>query len=86
MPVHNDPGDDLAARGWQSGLPAIWLTLDVHSSLLAVGLTAAVSTALAEAGIPCTMIAGFHHDHLLVPVDRADDAIRVLRSLASSPG
>ena len=61
---------------------AAWLTLTVHSALDAVGLTAAFSAALADAGIPCNVLAGFHHDHLLVPVDRADDATQVLRSLA----
>jgi hypothetical protein len=75
-------GDELAARGWRSAFAAVWLTLDVHSSLLAVGLTAAVSTALARAGIPANMIAGFHHDHILVPEDRADEAVSCLRRLA----
>jgi len=61
---------------------AAWLTLTVHSALEAVGLTAAFSAVLADAGIPCNVLAGYHHDHLLVPVDRADDATRLLRSLA----
>jgi hypothetical protein len=75
-------GDELAARGWRSGFTAVWLTLDVHSSLLAVGLTAAVSTALARAGIPANMVAGFHHDHILVPEGRADEAVSCLQRLA----
>lgn len=62
---------------------AAWLTLTVHSALDAVGLTAAFSAALGAAGISCNVLAGYHHDHLLVPVDRADDAIEVLRSLAA---
>ena len=59
---------------------AAWLTLTVHSALDAVGLTAAVSTALADAGISCNVLAGYHHDHLLVPADRADEAIALLRA------
>jgi uncharacterized protein len=59
-----------------------WLTLTVWSSLDAVGLTAAFSRALAEADIPCNVLAGYHHDHLLVPVDRADGAIAALRALS----
>lgn len=55
-----------------------WLTLTVQSSLEAVGLTAAVSKRLARENISCNVLAGYHHDHLLVPVDRADDAIAAL--------
>lgn len=67
--------------GEQAPFRAAWLTLTVHSALEAVGLTAAVSTALAAAGIPANMLAGFYHDHILVPEERADEAMAVLRSL-----
>ncbi len=71
-------------RGWPIGFEAVWLTLDVHSSLEAVGLTAAFSNALADEGIACNVIAGHFHDHLLVPAHRADDAERCLRALSGS--
>lgn len=45
-----------------------WITLTVHSSLEAVGLTAAVSNALTEANISCNVVAAFHHDHIFTPV------------------
>lgn len=61
---------------------AAWIILRVHSDLAAVGLTAAVSAALARDGIACNVIAGFHHDHLFVPCDRADDALAALSALA----
>ena len=61
---------------------AAWLTLTVHSALEAVGLTAAMATALAAADIPANVLAGALHDHVLVPEDRADEAIRILRALA----
>ncbi len=68
------------------GLPyefvAAWITLEVHSALEAVGLTAALSTALAGAGIPANVVAGFAHDHVFVPAGRAAEALRALSSLA----
>lgn len=63
-----------------------WLTLRVHSSLEGVGLTAAVSGALAQAGISCNMVAAAYHDHLFVPADRAEEALAVLRQLAARTG
>ena len=65
---------------------AAWIILRVHYSLHAVGLTAAVSAVLARAGISCNVIAGFHHDHLLVPDDRADEALDVLRTSTKTSG
>ena len=59
------------------------ITLQVHSSLEAVGLTAAVSTALSKAGISCNIVAGYYHDHLFVPHDLADNAMQVLHRLVS---
>ena len=74
--------DAAERRGWSVGFRGAWLTLAVHSSLEAVGLTAAVSTALAEKGIACNVLAGFHHDHALVPLDRADDAVDAIEERA----
>ncbi|MFT3896920.1 MAG: ACT domain-containing protein [Thermomonas sp.] len=63
---------------------AAWITLSVHSDLAAVGFTAAFSTALAEAGIGCNVVAGARHDHLFVPADRARQAMDVLRTLSQA--
>lgn len=60
------------------------ITLTVHSSLEAIGFLATISTALAKAGIPCNAVAAFHHDHLFIPVDRADDAFALLEALSQS--
>ena len=69
------------AAGLEYTFVAAMITLQVHSALDAVGLTAAVSGALAAAGISCNVIAGFHHDHLFVPAERAAEALQVLDSL-----
>ena len=76
---------DAIARGWPVAFRAAWITLRVHSDLAAVGLTAAFARALGDAGIPCNVVAGVHHDHLFVPADRADDALRALRDLQARP-
>lgn len=70
------------AEGWPQDFIAAWLTIDVHSALEAVGLTAAFSRQLGRAGIPCNVIAGFHHDHILVPHDKSDAAVEVIEALA----
>ncbi len=62
---------------------AAWITLEVHSALDAVGLTAAASAALAEAGIACNVVAALRHDHLFVPVASGPAAVRVLERLAA---
>jgi uncharacterized protein len=61
---------------------AAWITLTVHSSLAAVGLTAAVTNALAGAGISCNVVAAYYHDHLFVPATDAEKALNVLKALA----
>lgn len=57
------------------------LTLQVHSSLEAVGLTAAVAARLTELGISANVLAGYFHDHVLVPLERAEEAVAALRTL-----
>ncbi len=58
-----------------------WITLTVYSDLQAVGLTAAVAAALAQADIPCNVVAGAFHDHLFVPVESGPAALAVLVAL-----
>lgn len=58
-----------------------WITLTVHSSLEAVGLTAAVSKALTAANISCNVVAAYYHDHIFVPVKDAAQAMNVLSNL-----
>jgi uncharacterized protein len=74
--------DVADAHGIAYDYVAAWITLTVHSSLEAVGLTAAFATALGREGISCNVLAGRHHDHLLVASADADHAVQVLRRLA----
>ena len=60
------------------------ITLMVHSALDGVGLTAAVAGGLAERGIACNVVAGFHHDHLFVPWARSEEAMAALAALSKS--
>ena len=57
------------------------ITLEVHSSLEAVGLTAAISTALASRNISANMVTGYYHDHIFIPKDKADLALETLEGL-----
>ncbi|MEU7639500.1 MULTISPECIES: ACT domain-containing protein [unclassified Streptomyces] len=76
------PLEEADAAGLAYDYVAGWITLRIHSALEAVGLTAAVSRELTDAGLSCNVVAGFHHDHLFVPYQHADRAMAVLESLA----
>ena len=76
--------EDARNAGIPTDMPMARITLTVHSALDGVGLNAAVATALADAGIPCNMVAAFHHDHAFVPLDDAPRALAILKALADA--
>jgi hypothetical protein len=76
------PAEQARGAGLAESSGYRWITLMVPSALDAVGLTAAVATALTAEGVSCNVIAGFHHDHLFVPVDAATRAMAALDKLA----
>jgi len=57
------------------------ITLEVHSSLEAVGLTAAFATKLTEHGLSANVVAGYFHDHIFIRSDVAGKAISALKEL-----
>src|SRR5262249_3511301 len=59
------------------------VTLEIHSSLDAVGFLGAITTRLAMARISVNPVSAFHHDHLFVPVHRAEEVLLILEQLAS---
>lgn len=62
-----------------------WITIEQQTALDAVGITARLSALLADAGIACNVLAGFHHDHLVVPWVERHDAMQRLRAIQSGP-
>jgi hypothetical protein len=74
---------EAAALGLAYAFPSRMITLDVHSSLEAVGFMARIASALADQGMGVNPVSAFFHDHLFVPADRADDAMRILAEFAT---
>ena len=69
---------DAESLGFEVDFVAAWITLNIHSALDAVGLTAAFASVLGKHDISCNVIAGFYHDHIFVHVDDRDKAMKVL--------
>ena len=63
---------------------ASWITLKVHSSLDAVGLTAVFSTELAKHNLSCNVIAGYYHDHIFIDKNNARRAMGILKELSKN--
>jgi len=74
--------DEAEAAGFDYEFPCRMITLDVHSSLEAVGFIARIATELAKADMGVNPVSGYFHDHLFVPDGREHDALRILQKIA----
>tara|TARA_R110000796_G_scaffold86806_11_gene187737 strand:- start:772 stop:1197 length:426 start_codon:yes stop_codon:yes gene_type:complete len=64
--------------------PCRMITLNIHSSLEAVGFIARIASELAKYDMGVNPVSGFFHDHLFVPDGREHQAMDILQKLASS--
>lgn len=64
--------------GVEAAFACEWITLQAETELDMVGLTAEFASRLADAGIPCNVVAGTRHDHLFVPAGRGAEAVALL--------
>ncbi|KAH6972179.1 integron gene cassette protein [Ilyonectria sp. MPI-CAGE-AT-0026] len=74
--------EDAVKQGVEYSFPSRMITLNVHSSLEAVGFMAVIATKLAEKGMGVNPVSGFYHDHLFVPIGREEEALETLAALA----
>jgi len=79
------PADEAKASGLRAEYPCRMITLQVNSSLAAIGFMAAIATRLAEHGISVNPVSAFNHDHLFVPADKAEESMKALHSLKIIP-
>ncbi|MBC6608664.1 ACT domain-containing protein [Hymenobacter sp. BT188] len=63
--------------------PCRMITLNVHSSLEAVGFLARITALLAAHGISVNAVSAFYHDHLFITTARAEEAMQLLHELSS---
>lgn len=77
------PSDQIGPTGLTQSGPFAKISLRIHSSLAAVGLTATIATSLAQAGISANIVAGFFHDHIFVPWDDRQVALHILSGLGT---
>ena len=58
------------------------ITLDLNSSLDAVGFLAFITNRLKALGVGINPVSGYHHDHLFVPAGSEEEVINCLQEIA----
>ena len=84
LPIAQKYGFDSDSDSDRVAYPCRMVTCNVQSSLEAVGFMAVLATRLAAKGISVNPVSGYYHDHLFVPLDRAEDSVLVLEEVAES--
>ncbi|MDR0455000.1 MAG: ACT domain-containing protein [Deferribacteraceae bacterium] len=67
--------------GFECRFRSKWITLGTQTDLSGLGITAAFSKALSDAGISCNTVAAVWHDHIFVPAEYAEEALKILNNL-----
>lgn len=75
---------EAETHGFACVNPSRMITLNVHSSLAAVGFLAAITTELASHGISVNPVSGFYHDHLFIPEERGEEAHKLLLQMSGA--
>jgi hypothetical protein len=73
---------EAETHGLPYEFPCRMITLNIHSSLEAIGFMARITTELAKHGMGVNPVSGFFHDHLFVPDGRQHDAMKVLQEMS----
>jgi len=71
------------AAGIECEFPCKMITLNIHSSLEAVGFLARITQRLAKLQMGVNPVSGFYHDHLFIPIDRAQEALAELQLMSA---
>lgn len=79
------PREDAERLGLEYTYPCRKITLQVHSSLDAIGFLAKITAELARNGISTNVVSAYFHDHLFVPAGRVQEALQILNALAHNP-
>ncbi|WP_375228049.1 ACT domain-containing protein [Roseobacter sp. S98] len=75
---------EAETHGLAFEFPCRMITLNIHSSLEAVGFMARIATELARHDMGVNPVSGFYHDHLFVPDSRENDALAALKDMSSA--